>query len=493
MPMWRCNLSFVAPNLYSARLLRAVSTRPPFFRTGICMKTTLLASALAATLCIFSGSAMTQPTASAESSAAAQPDSAAAQDSSSDDRAGRKHSSKDAAKAEVQYPDTKRVEPKLDLTSQKDQKALNLGLDAVNAGDEAKAQEYLQPLIDHSKSKYAQALALQGMANLKYNADDHKGAIALLQQSLANGVLPNDTYFQLQYMLAQFLVGDQQYQAALDTLTKWRAEGKKETADSYALEGNADYRLEKYPEAIAAIKKAQSLTDKPQASWNQILMASYAETGQTDQAAQLAQKQLASAPDNPAALNNAVAILMQAQKYPEAIQLMEKARAGGTLTTESGYVNLAKLYLITGQAADDAKPNALKATQVLNEGTSKGIVTASADNYMLMGQAAELSDNIDKAIDNYSKASALATNGEAALRAGQLLMTESKYSQAKTFIQQGIDKGLEHKGTAYMLLAQSERGLKNKPAAIAAMKLAAQQPETAAKANAWLKQAGNSK
>jgi len=41
-----------------------------------------------------------------------------------------------------------------------------------------------------------------------------------------------------------------------------------------------------------------------------------------------------------------------------------------------------------------------------------------------------------------------------------------------------------------MLLAEAERGLKNKPGAIAAMKQAAQDPETSAKANAWLKTAG---
>jgi hypothetical protein len=39
-----------------------------------------------------------------------------------------------------------------------------------------------------------------------------------------------------------------------------------------------------------------------------------------------------------------------------------------------------------------------------------------------------------------------------------------------------------------MLLAEAERGLKNKAGAIAAMKQAAQDPDTAAKANAWLKQ-----
>jgi len=390
----------------------------------------------------------------------------------------------------VLYPNATRAEPKLDLTSEKDQKNLNEGLDAVNEGDKAKAEQLLQPLIDSSKSKYAQALALQGMASLHYNDGDYKGAIASLQRSLALGVMPNDTYFQLMYMLAQFQMADEQYQPALDTIAKWRAEGKKETADSYALEGNADYRLGKYPEAIAAITKAKSMTDKPQPTWDQILMASYAESGQDQKAAELATSQLSSNPNDPNALNNAVAVLMQAHKYPEAIQMLEKARAGGTLTKDTHYVNLAKLYLITGQESSDPAPNAIKAQQVLEEGMNKGVVKPDAETYVLLGQSAEIANNIDKAIGYYNKAQPLASDGEAALRAGRLLLSENKYSQAKGLIQQAIDKGVKHKGTAYMLLAESERGLKNKPAAITAMKKAAQDPETAAKAKDWLKKAG---
>ena len=393
-------------------------------------------------------------------------------------------------KKEVLYPNATRAEPKLDLTSEKDQKNLNEGLDAVNAGDKAKAQQMLQPIIDSSKSKYAQALALQGMASLHYNDSDYKGAISALQRSLALGVMPNDTYFQLMYMLAQFQMADEQYQPALDTIAKWRAEGKKETADSYALEGNAEYRLGKYPEAIASINKAKSLTDKPQPTWDQILMASYAESGQDEKAAELAKSQLSSNPSDPNALNNAVAVLMQAHKYPEAIQMMEKARAEGKLSKDTQYVNLAKLYLVTGQESADPAPNATKAQQVLEEGMSKGVVKPDAETYVLLGQSAEIANNIDKAIGYYNKAQPIATDGEAALRAGRLLLSENKYSQAKGLIQQAIDKGVKHKGTAYMLLAESERGLKNKPAAIAAMKKAAQDPETAAKAKDWLKKTG---
>jgi hypothetical protein len=398
------------------------------------------------------------------------------------------------AKQQPLYPNATRKEPKLDLTSEREQKKLNDALDAVNSGDKAKAMQLLQPIVDDTgSSKYAQSLALQGIANLKYNDGDVKGAIEALKRSLDIGVMPNDTYFQLEYELAQFYLADEQYQQSVDTVEKWRNEGKRETAESYALEGNAYYRLQKYPEAIAAIKKAQSLTDKPENSWNQILMASYAESGQTDQAAQLAQQQLAANPNDTTALTNAVAVLMQAQKYPQAIELMEKSRTAGNFKSEKDYVNLAKLYLITGQNSDDPKPNAVKAVGVLEEGTAKGVVPSSYDNLKLMGDAAYIAGDESKAIASYRKAMPMAKDGEAAIRAGQLLLNQQKYSEAKTLITQGIGKGVQHKGSAYMLLAEAERGLKNKAGAIAAMKKAAQDPDTATKAKAWLKQAGAGK
>lgn len=394
-------------------------------------------------------------------------------------------SSKD--KKEAQYPNATRKEPKLDLTSEKEQKAINEGLDAVNNQDKEKATQLLQPIVDSSKSKYAQALALQGLASVHYNDGDVKGAIDLLKKALDNGVMPNDTFFSLEYMLAQFYLADEQYQLSIDTIEKWRTEGKKETADSYGLEGNAYYRLQKYPEAIAAIKKAQSMTDKPNDGWNQILMASYSESGQSDQAAQVAQQQLAANPNDPNTLNNAVSVLMQAQKYPEAIALMEKARANGQLKTEKDYILLTKLYLISGQQSNEQKEPATKALAVLQEGFSKNVVTATAENYQLLGAANIMSENMSGALTAYQKAIPLAKDGEANIRAGQLLLQDSKYSEAKGVIQQGIDKGVQKKGTAYLLLAQAYIGLKDQKGATAAMEKAAQDPETAAKAKAWLK------
>lgn len=389
------------------------------------------------------------------------------------------------------YPNATRVAPKLDLTSQEEANNLNAGLAAANSGDKAKATQLLQPIIDKSKSKYAKALALQGMATLSFNEKDYKGAINLLQQALADGVMPNDTYFQLQYELAQFYMADQQYQKSIDTVEQWRAEGKREWADSYALEGDDYYRLQKYPEAIAAIKKAESMTSQPKPAWNQILMASYAASGQSGPAAQLAEQQYAAHPNDPDALNNAVAVLTQAQKYPEAIKLLEQARAQGNLKTEQQYIDLAKLYLISGQnSSSDPKPYADKAIAVLDEGMSKGVVTSGYENYKLLGDAALIGGEYSQALASYEKALPMAKDGYVAMQIGQILLNQHKDGEARTYLQQGIDKGVQHPGPAYMMLAEANRGLKDKSGAIAAMRKAAQYPETAAKAKAWLQKAG---
>jgi hypothetical protein len=400
------------------------------------------------------------------------------------------NSSSSDQKAAPLYPNATRKEPKLDLTDAKEQKTLNEGIDAVAANDKDKATQLLQPLVDNSKSKYVQAMALQGLARIHATSNDLPGGIDLLKRSIDNGVLPNDAYFQLQYELATFYLLNQQYQPSIDTVEKWRAEGKKETPESYALEGEAYYRMQKYPESIAAIKKAQSMTDKPDPRWNQLLMLDYNDSGQKDQATALAKQQVNASPTDSTAFHNSLTLLIQSQKYAEALQLMEQGKANGMITTENDYVTMAKLYTNSAQDASDPAVDSGKAVQVLQDGMSKGVVKPTADNYVLLGDANMVGGDTDAATAAYKKAIPLATNGEPALKAGVALLTQNEYSAAKPLIQQAISKGVQHKGRAYMDLAQANVGLKDKAAAAEAVLEAKKDPETAAQASAWLQKAG---
>lgn len=396
----------------------------------------------------------------------------------------------DKTQQATEYPDATRTAPKLDLTKKEDQTHLQEGYDALNKGDTATAEATLQALLDKSKSKYAQAMALRGLALVKYNTGDYKASITLLQRALDNGVLSNDDYFTVMYMQAAAQQADGQYKASLDTLTKWRTEGKKETPESYAIEGNDQYRLGNYAEAIAAINKAKSLTDKPNPQWDQILIASYAASGQDDRLVQMAQDNLAAHPDDPAAIETAIQALQQAQKYPEAIKVMEAARAKGLLDSEDNYVLLASLYFNQALSSEDAKPMATKSIEVIKEGMSKGIMQPSAHNYVLLGKADYVAGDVKAARQSFDKALPLAEDGEAALQIANIELTNSRYGEAKAMVKQALSKGVKQPGNAYLVLAECERGLNNKAARVAALKQAAQQPDSAEHAKRLLKQLG---
>ncbi|BFI94495.1 MAG: tetratricopeptide repeat protein [Rhodanobacter sp.] len=396
----------------------------------------------------------------------------------------------DSSKQPSEYPNATRTEPKLDLKSEKDQKALQQAGDAFNTGDTVKASQLLQPVIEKSSSQYAKAFAQYLMGNIAYKNGDTKGAIAQFKSSLDNGVLPNDTYFNEMLALAQVYAADQQYQASLDTLAKWHEQGKKESADAYGLQGLDDYNLQKYPDAIAAIEKAKSLTDKPKDSWNQILMASYADSGHGDQAAKMAQSEYEKNPSDSSLLHNAGAILLQQQDYADAIKVLEEGRSNGALKDQADWILLVKAYLLQAQNGGDATSGGAKALAVFDDGMAKGAIKPTAENYKLAGDAAMIGGDDTKAISYYTKGSPLATDGEVDVSLGAAYFQQQKFSEARKYLTQGIAKGVKHKGRAYMMLAESDRQLKDKPAAIAAMEQAAQDPDTAAKANDWLRKTG---
>jgi predicted negative regulator of RcsB-dependent stress response len=395
-------------------------------------------------------------------------------------------------KAAPQYPNATRKEPKLDLTDKKEQEALSKGLDAVQANNKDQATQLLQPLIDNSKSKYVQALALQGLARVHATNNDLPGGIDLLKRSLDNGVMPNDTYFTLELELAQFYLLNQQYQQSIDTVEKWRNEGKNDKPESHALEGEAYYRMQKYPEAIAAIKQAQSMAGaKADPRWNQLLMLAYNDSGQKDKAAEIAKQQVASSPTDPTSFHNALSLDIQMNKYDDALKLMEEGKSKGLLSSENDYVTMAKLYMnkAQDQATQDPGPDSEKAVQTLQDGMAKGVVKASAENYVLMGDAHMIGGDASAAAAAYEKAVPLASDGEPAYKAGVALVTENENTKAKQLLQQAISKGVKHKGKAYMALAQANIGLKDKAAAATAVMEAEKDPETAAQAKKWLKDA----
>ena len=389
------------------------------------------------------------------------------------------------------YPNATRKQPTTPTISAKEGKTLDAGIAALNSGDTATALKDLQPIADGSSNAYAKALAMLALAQNKYNSGDTKGAIALQKQALALNSLDNNSYFQGLLSLAQMYIGDEDYPDALTTLNTWQTEGRAENASAYALEGNAYYRLQKYPEAVAAIKKAKTLTTKSEPSWDQIEMASYFAMGKYDDAATLAETALAKDPNNSTLLQNVIAIYINAGQTQKALALLNRAHANGQIKDEAGYVNMAKIYDNLAQNGNDTKADARKAVAILKEGMDKGIVKPSYDTYKLLGDSYGIAGDYPNAVTAYGKAAPGAKTGEIDFLRGQMLANLDHNTEARDALKQAIAKGgFKRMGAAYLTLGNTELALKNKSAAIAAYRQAENDPETRADARRTLKQMG---
>ena len=408
------------------------------------------------------------------------------------DQKSKQSKQSDQGKHENKYPNATRKEPSKTGVSSKEAKSLNEGLAAANGADSATALKDLQPIADSGSNPYAKALAMLGLAQVKYRGGDTKGAIALQKQALDLDSLDNNSYFQGLESLAQMYIADEDYNDALTTLDQWSKQSGAQSADIEALKGNAYYRLQKYPQAVAAIQKAKTLTDKPQSSWDQIEMASYFAMDKYDEAAKVAEVALAKDPNNSTLLQNVIAIYINAHQDKKALALLERARANGQIKDEAGYMNMAKMYDSLGQSSSDPKANAMKAVGVLKEGLSKGVVQPGYDSYKLLGDSYAIAGDYKDAVDAYGKASPDAKTGEVDFLRGQMLENLERHKEAKAALTQAIAKGgFKRMGAAYLTLGNAELALKEKSAAIAAYKQAEQDPETRADARRTLKQLGH--
>jgi tetratricopeptide (TPR) repeat protein len=211
-------------------------------------------------------------------------------------------------------------------------------------------------------------------------------------------------------------------------------------------------------------------------------MASYFELEQYDEAAQLTREQLAKDPTNKKLVNQLATIFIQADKPQQALDVMAKAKADGLITTSEDYLQLAKL-----QSAAD-KPKDAAAT--MKEGFAKGILQANYDNYKLQGDVCMQAEDDACAIEGYTKASPMATDGNVDYQLGYLQFYADHSREAIAALDRAIQKGsLRQEGEAYLLRGDAKNDLDQSAAAMADWQKAAGYPSTRSMADQRIKAA----
>lgn len=365
---------------------------------------------------------------------------------------------RDTKKEDNPYPHATRKEPKASLGSS-EQTALNKAADLLNDGKDADAQPYAEKVLGSGKaSPYAKAFAQELLGTIYWNADKPDQAIDGYKKAIELDALPNKSQFSLLYRLAQMQLQSEKYEDSLATLERWEKETRSQNSDELALKANAYYRLDKFQPAIDTMKQAIAKAEKPNDSWSQILMASYFELNQYDEAAKVVQAMLAKDPGNKKLINQLAQVYIQGDKPDQALQVLAKAKSDGLFNTADDYSQLAKLYSMAEKPKEGAA--------IVKEGLAKNVLQGNLDNYKLLGDLCMQAEDDACALDAYGKAAPLAKDGNVQYQLGYLQFYAGNSKDAVDSLSQAISKGgLRQEGEAYLLRGDAHNDLGQSTAA----------------------------
>lgn len=245
------------------------------------------------------------------------------------------------------------------------------------------------------------------------SGDQQKSADYFRKTVDANG-LDNNGHYQAMYNLAIQLNQMDQSAEALTVIDRFLAETKTDKTDPLALKAIILGNLDRPAEGAALFEKI-----------------------------------LAAKPDDRPTLMNAVALYQQASNFDKANALLENARKKGMLTEASEYRTLFVGYINANKYA--------QAREVLEEGVNKGAIKPTqqlANDYSILAQHYYIDANkTADAIEFYTRAMKVSTDGEAALNLARVLRNESRIAEAKAAAKEALAKGVKKPKDANAILA----------------------------------------
>lgn len=344
------------------------------------------------------------------------------------------------------YPGATRVEPKTRASSRMSTKLQKM-MDRYDDDEGAEAIAIAEEIMANDKAnEYDKSFAAQIAAQSAYDGDDTATAMSYLQKALDFNGLDNNGHYGAMLMLGQLQMQEEQYQPALATIDRFFAETKSTKPEHLVIKGNALYRMERYPEAAVVLKQAIDASPEPRNDWQQLLMATYFETGQSAEAAALAESIAGKNPGDKRAQLNLAATYQQGENFAKAAEVLEKLRASGQLTEDREYRQLYSTYLNM-----DGKER--EAATVIKEGLDKGILQNDFQNNLALAQSYYFSEQIGPAIEAYRKAAPLDDDGETYLNLAKVLWQEDRIGEAKEAARQALAKGVKRPEEARQITA----------------------------------------
>lgn len=340
-----------------------------------------------------------------------------------------------AAKADDKPQKTRRV-PSM---SEAIYKKLSEAQEAIDLKDYDLAIKLLHEMLNRSR-RYNGNEVGQVRNMLGYTwflKEDYKKAIQEYKLVVAQGDdIPEGLEATTLYTLAQLSFVEEQYQDALDYMEEWITKANNPGPEPRIFMGTVYYQMKDYDKAIGQIIKGIQLARERnmtvKENWLQLINFLYFEQENWPMVVETLEELVRVYPKRVYWVRLSG---VYGQEGDEARQLhtLQAAYAGDYLEKETDLTNLAGLLL---QAEI---PHS--AAVILAKGLKDEVVETNAKNLRALGQAWQLSQEVDKAIPAYESAAKLSDDGKIFERLSYLYLEADKYDSCIRAANGALNKG----------------------------------------------------
>lgn len=317
------------------------------------------------------------------------------------------------------------------------------------------AKEELDDLNEDydSLNDFEKATLLNFYSTYYIQVDDIENAINSFQRMLDIENLREEQRLRALRSLGQLYASTEQYQLAIDMLTRWRELSEEEDRTVYLMLANSYYNLDQYEEAIPHLLSHIDMMEAQERDISRniysLLNLMYIELEQYENALETTRTMVAMF-DEPADWRNLAAVYGYLDEDQARVQALELTYQKGYFDSEGQFMNLAQS--LAGLGAP------WRGLQVLEDGIEQGYVEENFDNLERLTQMYMMASEYEGAIDPAQRAAEVADNeesGDAYDYLGYIHYMNNNYEESVEAMQQAVEiGGLSDPGDSYMFLAR---------------------------------------
>jgi len=299
-----------------------------------------------------------------------------------------------------------------------------------------------------SSNTFDQAYLNRFLGNL-WATKDEKKAIAYLKKAMEPDVLSFTDQAAGLRLLADLLLSDKQYDAAVKAYYQWLDFTGERDGNVYLRIASSYMETKKYAKVIEPADQAIATQDpaKPNAGPYTLKFSAYYEMKNIKKAIEVLETTVKIFPDDKRWWTYLAQFYSMEEQYEKALVTLEVAHKQGMLESENEFKLLSQLY------ANNNVP--FKAASILEKHVKSGLIKKDKNILNSMASSFQNARDMKKAAQYYGESAKIDNDGDAYRRQGSSLILSEKYTDAVVALNNAIDAGVKNKGQVYLSLVEA--------------------------------------